>query len=127
MLSCGIPPCIPPSDFMLFLARFFLLLPVGSIGLLVLRLSWPAGPVVWAEATEVLPASTRQHVATTSFRILYSPVGTEGLERNGGWRFLFHAARRRAQVRSVGHGVGRPTPELRLSLSLRHRASDRTG
>ena len=58
---------MPSSDFvMLFfvLCFFFIVLAFAFIGSLAFVASCPAGLVVWAEATDMLPTRAAQHTAT---------------------------------------------------------------
>jgi hypothetical protein len=51
-------------DFVDFLAVFFF-----DLALSVFMGSWPAGAVVWAEATDMLPTRAAQHATISRFRI----------------------------------------------------------
>ena len=66
---------MPSSDFVMVffvLCFFFIVLAFAFIGSLAFTASCPAGPVVWAEATDMLPTRAAQHTARIRLRILIS-------------------------------------------------------
>ena len=71
--SFDMSPFMLSSDFVLFFVlEVFFILALASIGLSVFMESWAAGPVVWPEATDMLPTRAAQHAAISRFRILVS-------------------------------------------------------
>src|SRR5450756_1377636 len=66
---------MPSSDFVVVffaLCFFFVVLAFAFIGSLAFMASCPAGLVVWAEATDMLPTRAAQHTARIRLRILIS-------------------------------------------------------